>query len=118
MSWLSSRLIIMTVFVEAVVGKALQFFKFGVLPELVGRWYSSPRVVKSTSEQSEISRSDDDDDDDNAWCYCGRTAAAGDKIGCDNKSCSIMWFHMNCLNINSIPDGKWLCPDCQLVNQA
>ena len=39
-------------------------------------------------------------------------------IGCDNKSCPIMWFHVNCLNINSIPDGKWLCTDCQLVNQA
>ena len=74
---------------------------FGVLPELVGRWYSSPWVVKSTCEQSEISKSDDDDDD-NALCYCGRTAAAGDMIRCDNKSCPIMWFHMNCLNtVNS-----------------
>ena len=122
--WSPSELAIIKIdyndsFVEAAVGKALQFFKFGVLPELDGRWYSSPRVVKSTSErQSEISRSDDGDDDDNAWCYCGRTAAAGDMIGCDNRSCPIMWFHMNCLNIDSIPDGKWLCPDCQLVNQA
>ena len=46
--------------------------------------------MKNTSEQSEISRSDDGDDDGNAWCYCGRTAAAGDMIGCDNKSCPIM----------------------------
>ena len=66
--WSPSELAIIKIdyndsFVEAAVGKALQFFKFGVLPELAGRWYSSPRVVKSTSEQSEISRSDDDDDD-------------------------------------------------------
>ena len=41
-------------FIEAAVGKAF-FFKFRVLPELIGSWYSSPRVVKST----EISGSDD-----------------------------------------------------------
>ena len=43
------------------------------------------------------------------------SAALGDMIGCDNDLCPIMWFHMHCLNIDSIPDGEWFCPNCQSV---
>ncbi|CAC5393731.1 ING3 [Mytilus coruscus] len=31
-------------------------------------------------------------------------------IGCDNQSCSNgTWFHVDCVNIDKIPDGKWFC---------
>ena len=37
-----------------------------------------------------------------------------DMTACDNDSCPIKWFHMDCLNIDSVPDDKWFSPDCQL----
>ena len=33
----------------------------------------------------------------------------GALIACDNDSCP-MWFHIDWVNIDSIPDGKWFCP--------
>ena len=87
-------------FVEAALSKALKFFKQGVLPELVGRWYSRLASTKKDTIENEESGSDDD-----KWCYCRCSAALGDMIGCDNDSCPIMWFHMHCLNIDSFPDG-------------
>ncbi len=50
------------------------------------------------------------------YCYCNEPEdESRDMIGCDNSSCSIEWFHIDCLKIKSIPSGKWYCPDCQLL---
>lgn len=50
------------------------------------------------------------------YCYCNEPEdESRDMIGCDNPSCSIEWFHIDCLKIKSIPSGKWYCPDCRLL---
>ena len=36
----------------------------------------------------------------------------GTMIACDNTDCKIKWFHTKCLKLESIPGGKWYCPDC------
>ena len=30
-------------------------------------------------------------------------------IACDDENCSIVWFHLDCLKIDKIPDGDWFC---------
>ena len=97
-------------FVETALSKGLTFFMHGVLPELVGRWYSR---LASTCTKKNTSENEDSGSDDDKWCYCRGSAALGDMIGCDNDSCSIMWFHMHCLNMDSVPDGEWYCQNCQ-----
>ena len=94
-------------FIEAALDKALLFFKHGLLPELLGRWYTRLETIKSL-QSVEADRGCNDDE----WCYCGGSETLGDMIGCDNPSCSIKWFHMNCLGIDSIPEGEWYCPNC------
>ena len=34
--------------------------------------------------------------------------------GYNNDSCSIGWYHIDCINIDSIiiPSGSWYCPEC------
>ena len=40
-------------------------------------------------------------------------------IACDNNYCTIEWFHLKCLKISSdsIPKGKWYCPDYRTLSQ-
>ena len=33
--------------------------------------------------------------------------------GCDNIQCAIGWFHLDCLKLESIPDGQRFCLECQ-----
>ena len=49
--------------------------------------------------------------DDGAWCYC-QQVKGGDMVGCENKDCTIKWFHMECLKMTESLKGKWFCPDC------
>ena len=43
--------------------------------------------------------------------FCGEEEN-GKMIACDFDSCSIVWFHTDCLDIFKIPGGEWFCPDC------
>lgn len=49
------------------------------------------------------------------WCVC-RQASFGNMILCDNKTCLIKWFHMECLYMNAAPTGNWFCPNCDILN--
>ena len=33
-------------------------------------------------------------------------------IGCDNESCPIVWFHLKCAGVKTIPDNEWYCKRC------
>lgn len=84
--------------------KAEKFFRLCILPELVGKWFTRAKVLPNTSSTIE-------DSDDGKWCYC-KESKGGTMIGCDNKHCTIKWFHTSCLQIQEPPTGKWLCPSC------
>lgn len=34
-------------------------------------------------------------------------------IGCDNPTCTVKWFHMECVGLSSAPDGDWICTICK-----
>ena len=39
-------------------------------------------------------------------------------ICCDNGDCSIKWFHLRCVGLETIPDGSWYCPSCKALMDA
>ena len=127
-------------FWDDCVMKAEMFFKTCLLPELLANWYTRPLTIssdKQLSDQNTFSESEQSDQnaqveqlsaqdhllDQTAiqaqtYCYC-HGLDEGEMIGCDNEDCKIEWFHLKCLKItqNSIPKGKWYCPECRKLPQ-
>ena len=66
----------------------------------------SARVLaKSFSPDASLSPEED------VYCICqGRDE--GDMVQCDGHSCTIQWFHFECVEITEAPEGKWYCDDC------
>ena len=82
------------------VEKAKQFVLKGILPELLGKWFSRPPKPTQREEGEQ-------------FCYC-RQEESGQMIACDNDNCPYQWFHFECLQMTAPPKSrKWFCPDCQ-----
>ena len=42
------------------------------------------------------------------YCYCQKADDGGsDMVGCNNAACSREWFHLTCLQLNSLPTSKY-----------
>ena len=52
-------------------------------------------------------------DKNHSFCICGRGEDYDDMIACDNEKCSKEWFHISCVGLKSIPQGKWVCLNCR-----
>lgn len=90
-------------FWEDCVRKASSFFIKGVLPEVMGKYFTRLSIA---------SKEDEEDEEEGPWCYC-QTEIDSTLIGCDNSDCQIEWYHMSCVNLTVEPDGEWFCPSCQ-----
>lgn len=77
------------------------FFVSILLPELLTRKVES-EVNQETSQTT---------CDNQVFCVC-RKPESGKMVMCDNKQCSIEWFHFTCVGLKRKPRGKWLCPNC------
>ena len=102
-------------FLTAALEKATKFFIYGILPEVLGKWYSS---YANTSENSsgdiaELSQNTHSKQtaQREVWCFC-RCEESGEMVACDNEQCKIRWFHIDGLRIEKVPRGKWFCPEC------
>ncbi len=88
-------------------------FIYGVLPELIEKWYTrksvadSDGVVPGPSTSSTSAVVEDKDDYEKLWCFCNQP-----RISCDNGKCTIECIHCECLRMRSTPKGKWYCPSC------
>ena len=86
-----------------------------MLLEIVGKWYTRKPVADANGVVAEMTmhmtdpQGRDDEDHDKCWCYCN-LPSFGKMIGCDNESCTIEWFHYDCLCIRCPPKVKWYCP--------
>ena len=96
-----------TEFWDRVLTRAILFYKKGVLPEILGQWYTrssaQPHLTESPSTDS---------DEDGPWCFCQQHIEDSQLIGCDKAACKIQWFHMSCVGLTTEPDGEWFCPSC------
>ncbi|GAA6064416.1 hypothetical protein JCM10212_002843 [Sporobolomyces blumeae] len=54
----------------------------------------------------------DDDADKTLYCFCQRVSF-GEMIACDAPDCEHEWFHLPCVGLKSIPDGRWFCDECR-----
>ena len=93
-----------------------------MMPEIVGKWYSrkpiagADGIVQKPMQLDDDVPADVDDEEDYSklWCYCN-APSFGNMVKCDNTSCTIEWFHFDCLGIKGLPKGKgkWYCPSCR-----
>ncbi|CAO3622592.1 unnamed protein product [Mucor fragilis] len=47
------------------------------------------------------------------YCYC-QQVSYGEMVACDNTDCEIEWFHLACVDLKTVPKGKWYCSNCLL----
>ena len=89
------------------------FFRLYLLPELTGKFYSRTNTVLYSMDNAVVNNPNNDKSgSQKLYCYC-KSEEFGELITCDCITCSIEWFHVKCLYLSKIPNGKWYCPDCQ-----
>lgn len=88
---------------NSVVPKLNHFWRYCVLPEILGRWYTQKRNV---SQPSSVLSS---------VCFC-RKSTTDAVVTCSNQACLISSFHLTCLKVQEVP-YKWFCPLCQKMLQ-
>ena len=108
-------------FYEEVMEDIRHFFIYGMLPEIIGKWFTRRPVADSsgivtTPTVSSAQANEDTEDYSKVWCYCSQPSY-GTMIKCDSSECSIQWFHCDCLRIRGPPKGKWYCPSCHKLPQ-
>ena len=108
-----------TTFYEQNADSVKHFFVYGILPDIVGKWYSRKPVantdgIVSLPETVEATMPDEAEDFEKLWFFC-REPSQGNMILCDNPRCTLKWFHFDCLRRRRAPKGKWYCPSyCKL----
>ncbi|ORX44796.1 hypothetical protein DM01DRAFT_1340313 [Hesseltinella vesiculosa] len=76
---------------------------------------------KATASKNGINRkttaSDAVDPSEPVYCYC-QQVSFGEMVGCDNDDCDLEWFHLACVNLKTVPKGKWYCATCSAKMKA
>ena len=98
-------------FVASHIPKVKQFFIYGVLPEIIGKWYTRIPVADEDgtvpfpeSDLDDEDTVDSDEDPSKLWCYCNQPSS-GEMIMCGSKKCNIKWFHFSCLGLTFTVSG-------------
>ena len=89
-------------FWEVANAHVRQFYISGILPELVGKWYTRLSV-----------RTEDAPPADTLLCYCRKPATDVDMLVCCEATCKIGRYHRQCLGLKTVPKRVWRCPDCR-----
>lgn len=104
-------------FIKSAFDKATDFFKLGILPELLGKWYSRAPTYALATHDHTINQDNSSSllaDSEELWCFC-QQPESGEMIACDHDQCPIVWFHTACVRVKRIPTGNWYCPECRKV---
>lgn len=117
----TERIIRAVDFFEHILEDVQHFFMYGMLPEIIGKWYTRRPIADSSGVVPMLSSNSNragagTEEVTKSWCYCDQPEF-GQIIRCDNAQCQIEWFHCDCLRIRSIPRGKWYCPSCRTLSQ-
>ncbi|CDR46495.1 hypothetical protein NBRC10512_001630 [Rhodotorula toruloides] len=73
---------------------------------------SPVHVVPMEDEYEAALAEAEDDGDKTLYCFCQRVSF-GEMIACDAPDCEHEWFHLPCVGLKSIPDGRWFCDECR-----
>ena len=80
------RIVVDNDFVRTATERVNHFYLVGLMPELLGKWYTQQRPTLRQGD-------DTGDQDDEQYCFCKRDDVEGDMIECGNGTCIIQWFH-------------------------
>ena len=85
---------------------ANKFWRICVGPEWMGKVYTVQRHSDAAAQSVAMTPIEKDR---GRWCYC-KEYKGGSMIGCDNKSCKIVSFHVECfgMTLSNTLIGKWL----------
>ena len=83
--------------------KVVELIKTGVLPELLGKWYTAPRHTPTDAATTEHPPE--------LGCYCGKPGDTND-ITCTSGQCMRKYFHRSCLKLIRVPK-TWKCVECR-----
>lgn len=50
--------------------------------------------------------------DSEVYCICGEGEHGG-MIACDKPGCPIEWYHLDCIQLEEVPEGEWICSFCK-----
>ncbi|XP_066272266.1 uncharacterized protein [Branchiostoma lanceolatum] len=89
---------------NTVVPKLAQFWRFCILPEILGRWFTQKRDIDLQPATG------------TGICFC-RSASDSQVVKCTSQTCPITTFHLSCLKITGVP-AKWLCPLCHISHKS
>ncbi|KAI8063580.1 hypothetical protein BC940DRAFT_307070 [Gongronella butleri] len=85
----------------------------------VGRPPKDPKIPKVQQARSngpgkskKATSNDAIDPEEPLYCYC-QQVSYGEMVACDNVDCEIEWFHLACVDLKTVPKGKWYCDNCQ-----
>ena len=89
----SERIEIDREFYEKESEKVKHIFTYGVLPEIVGKWYTRKHVadvngIVRPPTPLQDSSTDTEEDPEKPWCNCGQPTY-GQMIMCEHKKCTI-----------------------------
>jgi len=123
--WSQRNYVIVTVkfdkeFYDNKMDPVKHFFVYGMLPEIIGKWYTRKSVsdldnivhIPTSSTTTQNGNEEEEEDYTKLWCYCNEPSF-GEMVCCENDKCTIKWFHFDCLRIRCPPKGKWYCPSCR-----
>lgn len=96
------RIVFDDIFFDEAYLKVVNFIKTGVLPELLGKWFTVPRLsAPVTSENTPVG------------CYCGGPVDNADNVlSCSSEQCKRKYFHKSCLKLIRVPKN-WTCYECK-----
>lgn len=93
------RILYDELFITENLSKALEFFKYVIKPELLGKYFTQRAGTAKVC----------------LWCVCEKVDDNSPMIRCDNEDCDIAWYHFACVHITEIPEGQWYCPKCTFM---
>ncbi|KAI8061042.1 hypothetical protein BC940DRAFT_310675 [Gongronella butleri] len=73
--------------------------------------------AKNTAGKKTASPDPPIDPSEPLYCYC-QQVSFGEMVGCDNADCDLEWFHLACVNLKTVPKGKWYCYTCSAKMKA
>ncbi|RYP16158.1 hypothetical protein DL765_005295 [Monosporascus sp. GIB2] len=80
---------------------------------------SQQAVLAAQAADEDANSVQDDDDgeidaDEPRYCYCNGVSY-GAMIACDSTTCTIEWFHLDCVGLKDAPEEntKWYCDNCK-----
>lgn len=107
-----------------ILPKLTTFFVCVILPELLQgpgnllqtkdtqSTHLTAQIQDQEMLQLEQEEEQEEEPEEKEYCYC-RKGEYGSMVACDNPECPNEWFHFDCVNITSPPEGEWFCPTCQ-----